>query len=992
MPLAAALVVIVVFFWPTGRLNAQNGFQDLPVADVQITGVTPEEQKRLQDLIDVKRNEPFRLEKIRQSIERLYATGRFDDIQADVQQHGNAVSLTFITKENFFVGSVTIAGAAPPPTRAQLESATRLELGHVFTDEQLQEAVDRIKRVLEENGYYRANVKPRVELDDKTQQARIHFQIEPGERAEIEEVRVTGNAVFPIEKIRDKSKLKRGKDVTARRLQDAVNRIRRYYQEKDYLEASVRVGERIYVPDKNTAIVVLAVDAGPQVDIRVEGAKLSRGRRRELIPIYEEGTVDADLVREGENNIRNYFQSKGHFDAQVSAHLHEKAAEKISVEYHIKPGEDHEVQEIVIDGNKYFDDFTIRERMAVMEGGLLNDGRFSRQLLDRDVQAIRNLYAANGFQNVKVTGDVEDDYRGKQGDMLVRILIDEGPQTLVNSLTIHGNHDIGTDEISALLASTQGQPYSEFNVLVDRDTVLTHYFNSGFQEATFHSEAKPLPGRRDRVNIEYQISEGPRRYVDQVLISGLDKTRRHIVEEQVRVRPGKPLSQQELLDTQRQLYELGIFQKVEVAIQNPEGVESHKNVLIDMDEARRYTVGIGGGADIARIGRGDPEAQTTPEGNTGFSPRVSLDVTRLNFRGLNHTVAFKSRVSTLQKRASLTYTAPRVFNLPSLTWLFNGFYDQTYDVVTFRSERLEGSVALQQRRPNTDVLLYRYSYRRVKAEADTLLVDINTVRLFERPVRVGMLGASFVRDRRDEPADARRGMYLTLDGGASAKQVGSEASFFRSVLQYATYHRLRPNLVLARSTQVGLADPFGEGRRVPRRDPATGQTALDAEGGELFDFVLDVPLPERFFSGGSNSHRGFGVNQAGPRDLVTGFPIGGEALLVNTVELRFPLIGPNIGGALFHDAGNVFSSIGDISLRMRQRDQADFNYIVHAVGVGVRYKTPVGPVRFDVAYSVNPPTYRGLVGSRRELMEGRGRPETRTLSHFQFFFSIGQTF
>jgi outer membrane translocation and assembly module TamA len=160
-----------------------------------------------------------------------------------------------------------------------------------------------------------------------------------------------------------------------------------------------------------------------------------------------------------------------------------------------------------------------------------------------------------------------------------------------------------------------------------------------------------------------------------------------------------------------------------------------------------------------------------------------------------------------------------------------------------------------------------------------------------------------------------------------------------------------------------------------------------------------IPFPERFFGGGGSSHRGFNENQAGPRDLNTGFSLGGNALLFNRTELRFPLIGENIGGVLFHDAGNVYSSFGDISFRFSQQDLRDFNYMVHAVGIGVRYKTPIGPVRVDLAYGVNSPKFFGCQGSYQELLQcaspnppANNRPEEQRISRFQFFFSIGQTF
>jgi outer membrane protein assembly factor BamA len=161
-----------------------------------------------------------------------------------------------------------------------------------------------------------------------------------------------------------------------------------------------------------------------------------------------------------------------------------------------------------------------------------------------------------------------------------------------------------------------------------------------------------------------------------------------------------------------------------------------------------------------------------------------------------------------------------------------------------------------------------------------------------------------------------------------------------------------------------------------------------------------VPLPERFFGGGSTSHRGFPDNQAGSRDPSTGFPLGGNALFFHSTELRFPLIGDNINGVFFHDMGNVYSGFSDISFRVHQRDPKDFNYMVHAAGFGIRYRTPVGPVRIDLAYSINPPSFYGFRGTFDELRRAGVDPCTtvpdkcrlQNVSHFQFFLSIGQAF
>jgi outer membrane translocation and assembly module TamA len=243
-------------------------------------------------------------------------------------------------------------------------------------------------------------------------------------------------------------------------------------------------------------------------------------------------------------------------------------------------------------------------------------------------------------------------------------------------------------------------------------------------------------------------------------------------------------------------------------------------------------------------------------------------------------------------------------------------------------------------------------------------------------VRVGLATISLVQDRRDDPTDSHKGIYNTIDVGVASSVFGSQTSFVRVLARNATYTRIGSKLVFARETQFGMTPAFNIPASADPTDP--------------------IPLAERFFGGGGNELRGFPDNQAGTRDPLTGFPLGGSALLFNNTELRFPLYGSNIDGVLFEDAGNVFPSVGAISFRVDQHNPNDFDYMSHAVGFGVRYRTPLGPIRVDLAYSINPPHYNGYAGTYNQLVEcsaaGNCTTGLQQISHFQFFFSIGQAF
>jgi outer membrane protein assembly factor BamA len=212
------------------------------------------------------------------------------------------------------------------------------------------------------------------------------------------------------------------------------------------------------------------------------------------------------------------------------------------------------------------------------------------------------------------------------------------------------------------------------NVATDQDTVLNYFYNNGYPDATFEATVTPA-AEPQRMSLLYTVRQGERQFVRDVLISGFKTTDEALVRERIRnLEPGDPLSQSSMIESQRRLYDLGIFARVDTALQNPEGDTDHKIVLYRLEEASRYSVTGGFGAQIARIGRGSPTL-TTPAGAAGFSPRVSFGVSRSNFMGLGHTVGFQGRLSNLQRRALVNYLAPQFKGNDSLNLTFTSLYD-----------------------------------------------------------------------------------------------------------------------------------------------------------------------------------------------------------------------------------------------------------------------------------------------------------------------------
>jgi outer membrane protein assembly complex protein YaeT len=946
----------------------------------------PLEPSEIAEILPLKTGQPFRMTTERAAIERLFATGRYADIEVDVEPYNDGVIVKFITKNSWFIGNVSAGGKiSSPPNAGQLVSATRLELGQPYNETKLDQAIASQKHLLESNGLFMGDVHPVFEYDTDHQQINIRFEITSGRRAHFGPPVLEGDLQLDKERIIHATKFRRflihtWKPMTQLRMRQALDGVRSLYQKQDRLEAKVALQSTSYDAATNTAIPMFHIDAGPRISINTIGASISRGKLKSLVPVYEEHAVDNDLLVEGTRNIRDYLQSKGYFEAQVEVKPQRVVNDKASIDYLIAEGKRHRLVAITFRGNEYFKNDTLRDRMYLQTANLLQfpHGRYSEALMKRDVQAITDLYESNGFRDVNVTAKVQDDYKEKAGDIAVEFRILEGPQYFVNKVEISGVEKLDRDSIIRSLTSAEGQPFSEFNVAVDRDTIQTKYFENGFPKATFGWSWKPA-AEKYRIDLFYEISEGQQQYVREVLVQGLKITKPKLVWHALKdLSPGAPLSPTAITTAQRQLYDLGVFAKVDAAIENPDGQTDRKYVIYNMEEAARYSMAIGVGAELGKIG-GCETCFDAPAGSAGFSPRVSFDIARNNLWGVGHSLSLRTRASTLDKRAVLTYTWPRFQNSPALSLTFSGYYQDSKDINTFSFKREEASIQLSQKYSKASTLFYRFTYRRVAVDNETLKINPLLIPSLSQPVRLGLLSVTWVQDKRDDPVDTHRGIYNTVDAGLAENIFGSQKNFFRFLARNSTYHPLSKKTVIARSTQFGDIYAFN----------FTG------------DPFAAIPLPEHFFAGGDTSHRGFGYNQAGPRDLTTGFPLGGTAMFLNQTELRFPLIGENMGGVLFHDAGNVYSDLSHFSLRQSQRNVQDFDYMVHAVGFGIRYKTPIGPFRVDLAYSINSPGFIGFKATSQQDLINAGvnpcqtQPQKCVLQnagHFQYFFSIGQTF
>ena len=1009
-------------------------WKGLTVERIQFEGVTFNGQDTLPSQLAQKEGKPLDPDAVRQSIRRLYATGRYRNLEARGVRTATGVVLIFSGVSRYYVGRVLVTGVNNDRLTSLLESATNLQPGARFAQTDLDTALKSVKDTLGQNGYYESTVTAVTKADNDGQQMNVTIAVQLGVKARVGAVNAAGDAGMTAVEFRKKAKLKQHSKVNRETATNALTRLRKQYQKQDRLEAKVTLDKKSYETPTHLLDYSFTANQGPIVTIETEGLKVTKGRKKLLIPIYQESTVDNDLLNEGSHNIREYLERQGYFDAQVNVHVVKPDAQHEDIIYHIDKGQKYKVAAVRISGVKYFPEDLLRERMQVQpKDHYLRNGRYSPALLSSDVDAVQNLYKANGFSDVSVTTDVngvQTDVNGhasKTGSIRVTITIVEGAQQKFGEVALSGVDPARMKDVKALMNTTAGQPYSLATLAGDRDTILSYYLSHGFDQVNVAVEQNKEPADAQKTDVTLNVIEGPQVFVDRILLSGIHYTRPQNVQSQLRVHAGDPLDQSALLDTQRNLYNLALFNEVNTAVQNPNGDAARKNVLVQLTEAKRWDVTYGGGFEVQT---GTPvtncQAQAsyssqpcTPEGKLGISPRVSLDVTRINFRGRDQTFTLHTTYGLLERVATLTFADPHIFGKRKLDLSISGGYSDVQDISTFAASTLQGTIKLTQHATKRDTFIYDFEYRRVTIDQSSLQVAVNLIPLLAQPDRTGGPGITWLHDtRQPSPLDATHGSYTSVQEFIAHSAFGAETDFNRVDATNSTYYPLdkKKRFILARNTRFGFENSFG------KYDLTAGNT--ECEGGVNgpinYPTCVKVPLAERLYAGGATSHRGFPINGAGPRDLLTGYPVGGTAAFVNTVELRFPgpilpVIGDSLGLVIFHDMGNVFTNVSDIGPALKNFHQpnsqtcqnlntggvtsgsppvltpypgtCDFTYFSHAVGLGLRYKTPVGPIRVDFSYNLNPPSYPIIEDFNDTL-----GPHVGQASHFNFFFSIGQSF
>ena len=995
-------------------------WEGMPIRRISYEGVATDRLRPIPDHLAQSLGAPLSREFLQASLRQLFSTGLFENIQAAATPEKDGVALVFRGLPRTFVGTVTVDGAKGASINTQLERASRLSPGARYTQAKLDQALAQMRRALAENGFHDPVISHTLTPHPENQLIDIAFHVVNGPQARVGSVEVTGDLGMSVEDFRRHARLKAGSHVEHDTANKALAGVLKQYRKQDRLEAEIKLESQQYAAESQKADFRFSASRGPQVKVIVDGASLSAGRIKRVIPVFEEGTVDEDLLNEGNRRLRDYYQRMGYVDVKVDHEQRTINADQVEILYKVNLGPRRRIEKVSVAGNLYFDSATLRELLSVHAADTIDrHGAYSQALVAADVSALQAVYQNNGFPWVKISPETskpeETNLKGKTAPLSVIYHIEEGKQVRVGSVQLEGTEHTEPARLTPLLNTAPGQLFSPQNLAGDRDALLTDYLSRGFDQVAVDVSQQVEGSDPGKVDVVFHITEGQQIFVRKVLITGLHYTRPETIAKAITIRPGDPLNPAVLAETQRNLYEFALFNEIDTAVQNPAGGETYKTVLLQAVEARRWVLTYGFGFEAQT---GTPQtnctatstgtSNCTPNGKTSVSPRVLLDVTRNNLFGREQSASLRGNYGLLEQRISLLFQNPHFEGNRNFGLTLSAGYANSQDVTTYVASKLEAGMRWTQHfstplfglsRANT--FLYELAFRRVKVAADSLQVYPGAVPLLSTAVRVAGPGFTWIRDTRDSPLDAHRGTYTSFQEFLSGSKLGAQAEFNRLDLSNSSFWSFdKDRFVLARNTRYGQERAFG---------PADARL---------------LPLPERLYAGGATSLRGFSINAAGPRDPQTGFPIGGAGALVNSTEMRLPpptlpWLGNAVSLVLFHDMGNIFANAGQAwpsAIRIHQPNSStctdaltdpnynlkgpessigqlgncSFNYFSHALGLGMRYHTPAGPIRLDFSYNLNPPIYP-VISTNVDLLPPAARYMGQA-GHFNFFFSLGQTF
>jgi outer membrane protein insertion porin family len=946
-----------------------TSYEGQNVSSIEIAGRPDITTSQFNAAFVQKVGQPFHKDDVDRTAVALQTKGRFQGVHTQIEPESKGLRILFVVEPAVYFGIFLFPGAERFPY-SQLVQTANYPIQTPFNAADLEQDRQSLKTFFEQEGYFQATVDSEVEVDREHGVANIVFRTDLGRRARFGIVKLDGAAADDEELLGHKitttlarirgAAIRPGKVYHHSTITKAAHYLRTVLEKRGLLGAEVKAAGAEYHADTNRADIHFSITPGVVTHVQITGAHLWSWTQKSVLPVYQGVVVDDEIVEEGRQALASYFQRKGYFDVTVQSEL-KKETRGDTIVYRITKEKKHKVTAVRLSGNTQLPSSQLTPSITVTTKHLFSSGKFSDQLLRASVKNLTDIYHSEGFSSVAISSAVSR----QNGDVHVAFRVVEGPRDIVHSVKIEGDDTFPESQFApGGLKVSAGQPYSQAHVAADRANIVSHYLKAGYLASSFRETATAVSKSEPHsIDVVYHIYEGPRVVAGNVLTLGRVDTRQRLVNgDMAGIQTGKPLTELELLRAGTKLYDhTGVFDWAEVDPKQEVTTQTQEDVLVKVHEAKKNEFTYSLGFEVIERGGSIPSGTVTlpnlpPIGlpsnftaseTTFYGPRGSVEYTRNNLFGKGESVSFTAFAGRLDQRGAIYYVDPNFRWSPwKATTSFSIEQDEENPI--FSSEERQGSFQIQRPLDQTqkNTLFLRYSFSQTDLTR-VLIPDL--VPAQDQHVRLSTLAANLTHDTRDNALDEHKGMLDTIELDFNTSKLGSSVDFVKLTGQAAFYKEKFHHIVWADSLRIGLAEPFNNSF---------------------------VPLSEAFFSGGGNSLRGFPLDGAGPQREVQvcpnglsncgvfiPVPTGGNELLIFNSEARIPIpLKKGLSIVPFYDGGNVFPDVGFHRFT---------SLYANNVGIGLRYITPVGPIRVDIGRNLNP-----IPG----------------INATQYFISIGQAF
>jgi outer membrane protein insertion porin family len=924
----------------------------------------------LRQVLETAPGAPLTAYGVRESIVHLMALARFENVTVDAAPAPGGVILEYRLTPLQTVKGIEFRGDLGL-TAHELRAAVEERFGASPQAARTEEIAAMLESQLRDRGFLKAAVRPFTETADKPGRIRLVFEVTAGSPAKVGRAAVEGAPDGNAEEVLRRLDLKPGARFDRLVLESAVIRYVESLRTAGYLEARMEP-DVAYSPDGERAEVTLRMRRGPSVSIAFRGDPLPDKRREQIVALLSEGALDEDVLENQQRSIEDELRARGYRDAAAPFTRESIDDRRLLVVYTVERGPQYKVAAVELTGNQQLSRVEIQQAQRVEPGQW-----FVEHKVEADATAIRELYLKQGFRQVEVTVSTVPQ-AGDPTQLVSRFAVVEGPRTTISGIQFVHVTALPMSVLQQLVGSRAGGPFNLAQVEADREAIQYQYQALGYQQAT----VSVPPGFDDdgrQFALRFDVDEGSRSLLDHVLVVGNARTKTSTIESALALEPGSPLSFVALAEAQRRVSALGLFRRVQLTpLERNTG--NRRDLLVSVEEAPVNTIGYGGGLE-GSLRLKTNAATGLPEEKLDLAPRGFFEIGRRNLWGKNRSASLFTRgairtsdqfntdqappnQSTMEDtgagfreyRVLATYREPRFLNLP-VDVVVAAALDQAIRS-TFDFNRRQVNVEASHRFSQGFTLAGRYlfGHTRLFNERIDPASQLNVDRVFPT-VRLSAFAGSAILSTRDDAFEPTRGFLTAFDIMFAPRAIGSEVGFIKASWQGFAYRQVPKvrGVVFAGGMRVGLAR-------------GAQQIALDPDGRPVF-INQELPASERYFAGGDTTVRGWALDRLGSESVLdpNGVSNGGNGLLIFNGELRFPFWRrKSIGGAVFIDVGNVFAKVGDIEL----------GQLRSGAGFGIRWRSPVGPLRVDFAWKLHPITF------------ANGQPE----NHFAWYVTIGQAF